>query len=577
MPASGAIRPSSRREQRRLAGAVGAGDADPVARVDLERDRTEREVAAPDGRLVEGRDDRARPRRGADAELQHPLLARLLDLVEPGDARLHLAHLLGLLLRRLGRGLAADLVVVGALLHRVADALRAPLALGPGPRDRGRPSCRRTRRRPRARAAGRPRAPRGRRRSRRRRPSTCCWARSSSTIRVTQRARNSRSWETSTTPAAQAAHERLEPLEAVEVEVVGRLVEQDDVEAAEQQRGQRRPRGLAAGERRHQGVGADVEAEVGQHRRRSGRRGRRHRWPSSGRSATAYASSAPGCVASRAPRRPPPSRRSPRSRRCGGRRTRATRLARDPLVLLRQPADERVARARSSTVPSMRRRGRRRGSAAAWTCRRRWRRRRRPRRRARRSGRGPRRGCGGRVRRRGPWRRASSPGPQELAEVRHREGDAAALAGVDQALLDQPVARRRQRLRLAAEVPRRRRRCATGPSSRRRRAAPSVGHRASGSRARPAWPARSGRRRSRPRARPRPPARRPRTSAAVIGERDGDVPGRPCRRPGRSRGSRRSAAYIAASASSSKVDVLARRPGAASARSAISRGSRSMR
>ena len=119
-------------------------------------------------RLVEGRDDRARPGRGADAELQHPLLARLLDLVEPGDPRLHLAHLLGLLLRRLGRGLAADLVVVGALLHRVADALRAPLALGARPRRPGRPSCRRTRRTPRARAGGPPRAPRGTSRSRRR-------------------------------------------------------------------------------------------------------------------------------------------------------------------------------------------------------------------------------------------------------------------------------------------------------------------------------------------------------------------------------------------------------------------------
>jgi hypothetical protein len=42
--------------------------------------------------------------------------------------------------------------------------------------------------------------------------------------------------------------EPLQPGEAVEVEVVGRLVEQQDVEAREQDRGQRRARGLPTGE-----------------------------------------------------------------------------------------------------------------------------------------------------------------------------------------------------------------------------------------------------------------------------------------------------------------------------------------
>ena len=67
--------------------------------------------------------------------------------------------------------------------------------------------------------------------------------------------------------AALALHEGLEPVEPGEVEVVGRLVEQHDVEAAQQQRGERHPGSLAAGERGHGGVRADVEAEVGQHRR----------------------------------------------------------------------------------------------------------------------------------------------------------------------------------------------------------------------------------------------------------------------------------------------------------------------
>ena len=51
-----------------------------------------------------GRDDRARPRRGGDLHPQLPLLARLLDHVEPLDQPLGLAGLGGLLLARLGRG-----------------------------------------------------------------------------------------------------------------------------------------------------------------------------------------------------------------------------------------------------------------------------------------------------------------------------------------------------------------------------------------------------------------------------------------------------------------------------------------
>ena len=43
--------------------------------------------------------------------------------------------------------------------------------------------------------------------------------------------------------------EALQPCQAVEVEVVGRLVEQQHVEAGQQNRGQRRARSLAAGKR----------------------------------------------------------------------------------------------------------------------------------------------------------------------------------------------------------------------------------------------------------------------------------------------------------------------------------------
>ena len=44
---------------------------------------------------------------------------------------------------------------------------------------------------------------------------------------------------------AQPAHEGLQPPQALEVEVVGGLVEQHQVEAAQQQSGQRRAGGLA--------------------------------------------------------------------------------------------------------------------------------------------------------------------------------------------------------------------------------------------------------------------------------------------------------------------------------------------
>jgi len=66
---------------------------------------------------------------------------------------------------------------------------------------------------------------------------------------------------------AQAAHEGLEPLQAGDVEVVGRLVEQHHVEATEQQGGECDPGGLPAGQGRHEGVHADLEPELGEHRR----------------------------------------------------------------------------------------------------------------------------------------------------------------------------------------------------------------------------------------------------------------------------------------------------------------------
>src|SRR4051812_43480415 len=50
------------------------------------------------------------------------------------------------------------------------------------------------------------------------------------------------------TTGAEPAHERLQPFQPGEVEVIGGLVEQYDVEAAEHQRGERCSRGLPTGE-----------------------------------------------------------------------------------------------------------------------------------------------------------------------------------------------------------------------------------------------------------------------------------------------------------------------------------------
>jgi hypothetical protein len=67
-------------------------------------------------------------------------------------------------------------------------------------------------------------------------------------------------------PRPQASDEPLEPVEPVEVEVVGRLVEEEDVVPGQQQRGETGARGLPAGQGGHGHVRPDAESDVGQHR-----------------------------------------------------------------------------------------------------------------------------------------------------------------------------------------------------------------------------------------------------------------------------------------------------------------------
>jgi hypothetical protein len=63
----------------------------------------------------------------------------------------------------------------------------------------------------------------------------------------------------------QPAEEPLEPLEAGEVEVVRRLVQQDDVEAREQDRRERGAGSFAARERRHLAIRAPAEPDLREH------------------------------------------------------------------------------------------------------------------------------------------------------------------------------------------------------------------------------------------------------------------------------------------------------------------------
>ncbi len=61
---------------------------------------------------------------------------------------------------------------------------------------------------------------------------------------------------------AQALHEPLQALQTLQVQVVGRLVEQEDVVAGEQQRGEARAGRLATGQRGHRQVQAHGQPEL---------------------------------------------------------------------------------------------------------------------------------------------------------------------------------------------------------------------------------------------------------------------------------------------------------------------------
>ncbi len=312
-------------------------------------------------------------------ELQHPLLARLGDLVEPGDPRLHLPHLAGLLLGRLDARGATVLVVVGALLHRVAHALGRPLALRARPRlEVGLGAGIRLVRLARVPAGDLALLEVG---------LVAAVVDRDGVLREVELddARDAAGEELPVVrdehdAAPLAVDEGLEAVEPRQVEVVRRLVEQHEVEAAQQQRGERRPRGLTTRERGHERVRPDVETELGEHGRDA--------LVEVGRTADEPVVERDGIrLVGRRVVAAEGSRGLLHGGRGGGGAGAATDVVGDglaghPLVLLRQPPDERVGggrrhRARRAARP------RRRAGAAASTCPRRWRRRRRRRHRVR--------------------------------------------------------------------------------------------------------------------------------------------------------------------------------------------------
>ena len=301
------------REQRRLAAAVPARHRDALAGREVEVDRAE-----PERRPARRRRPRAR-RRGRRAAAP-----------------------------RRARG-AAPTARTASRRARSARATARPGAPSPTA-----PACRAGRSRPsRARGSRRPRAPgcggrgaapppRGAAPARRRRPRTAArrassraaayslqppaysldaaGPRSISAIRVDRPVEEDAVVRDDDEPAREPVDEALEPVEPVEVEVVRRLVEQEHVEARQQDRRQRGPRRLAAGERRRLLVERDGEPELGARRARPRLEiAAAEREEALERGRVARRGSRPRCAA----RRPPP----PRRRRCAapGRRAASRR------------------------------------------------------------------------------------------------------------------------------------------------------------------------------------------------------------------------------------------------------------
>ena len=251
-------------EQRRLAGAVGPDDRDALGPGDLQVDRSEGETVPRDDGFRQRRHHGAGARRRRDRHLQLPLLARLVDLVEAPELALDGLDPRRRVGRRFQPGALGGAVVVGRLAfgpHRAAHRL-LPLALRlrhkTGPLVvvllegvAGLPPGQL----PRFEIGGvaAVEQPRGARRLVDVEHGRDGPGEKLAVVRDDDQAR------------LQRTAELLELLEAGKVEVVGRLVEQEDVVARQQHRGERGPGRLAARQRRGFSSEVDRQAEVVAH------------------------------------------------------------------------------------------------------------------------------------------------------------------------------------------------------------------------------------------------------------------------------------------------------------------------
>ena len=217
-------------------------------------------------------------------------------------------------------------------------------------------------------------------------------------------------------PARESVDEAFEPVEPVEVQIVRRLVEQEHVEAGEQDRRQPGPRRLAARERRRLLVERDGQPEL---------RARRARPRLEIRASEREEALERGRVRIGAPAGGVPLDRRLRVGDAGAaRQVGQERLPRAPVVLLRQVADGQRCRASARPGPRPARRALRAGGAAS-TCRPRWGRRARAASAGRASGRRGRERCGRRTngRRRGVRSARSLQRTRGRGRARERRGE----------------------------------------------------------------------------------------------------------------------------------------------------------
>ena len=256
-------------QQGGLAGAVGPGDADPVAEVELQVDRPEGEAATVDDGTGEGGDDLPGARCGGDAQPQLPLLARLVDDLEPFDHPVGLTGLGRLLLGGGDRVVPDELVLLDVARPAGAAAggphpLVRPGPLGAGPVGERVPGAGVLL----VRLTGVP-------------PGDLALLEVGVVATAVGRhplqaavdlddGRHGRGQEG---PVVADQHHRLGPLpdegldelQPVGVQVVGRLVEEVDVVAGEQQAGEPGPGGLAPGQRGDLAIEVGGQPDPGEH------------------------------------------------------------------------------------------------------------------------------------------------------------------------------------------------------------------------------------------------------------------------------------------------------------------------